>query len=86
VNSAGPTGVRRVCARTEGVDIRTRLARHSRLSIFRGVPPRRTGKDTPAKLAARMRSWRVSLLRGRAPRSPPWRSFSSATSSEKDWR
>jgi hypothetical protein len=25
-----------------------------------------TSKDTPAKLAARMRSWRVSLLRGRA--------------------
>ena len=34
---------------------------------FRGMPPRRrTSKDTPAKLAARMRSWRVSLLRGRA--------------------
>jgi hypothetical protein len=30
------------------------------------MPPRRTSKDTPAKLAARMRSWRVSLLRGRA--------------------
>jgi hypothetical protein len=29
-------------------------------------PRRRTSKDTPAKLAARMRSWRVSLLRGRA--------------------
>ena len=29
-------------------------------------PRRRTAKDTPAKLAARMRSWRVSLLRGRA--------------------
>jgi hypothetical protein len=28
--------------------------------------PRRPTKDTPAKLAARMRSWRVSLLRGRA--------------------
>jgi uncharacterized protein YchJ len=27
---------------------------------------RGTSKDTPAKLAARMRSWRVSLLRGRA--------------------
>jgi hypothetical protein len=34
---------------------------------FRGMPPRRhTSKDTPAKLAARMRSWRVSLLRVRA--------------------
>ena len=34
---------------------------------FRGMPPRRrTSKETPAKLAARMRSWRVSLLRGRA--------------------
>jgi hypothetical protein len=30
------------------------------------MPSRRTSKDTPAKLAARMRSWRVSLLRGRA--------------------
>jgi hypothetical protein len=30
------------------------------------MPPRRPTKDTPAKLAARMRSWRVSLLRGRA--------------------
>jgi hypothetical protein len=33
------------------------------------MPPRRarrTAKDTPAQLAARMRSWRVSLLRGRA--------------------
>jgi hypothetical protein len=29
------------------------------------MPPR-TSKDTPAKLAARMRSWRVSILRGRA--------------------
>jgi hypothetical protein len=29
-------------------------------------PRRRASKDTPAKLAARMRSWRVSLLRGRA--------------------
>jgi hypothetical protein len=28
--------------------------------------PRRSTKATPAKLAARMRSWRVSLLRGRA--------------------
>jgi len=28
--------------------------------------PRRSSKATPAKLAARMRSWRVSLLRGRA--------------------
>ena len=36
-------------------------------TYFRGMPPRRrTSKDTPAKLAARMRSWRVSLLRGRA--------------------
>jgi hypothetical protein len=30
------------------------------------LPRRRTSKDTPAELAARMRSWRVSLLRGRA--------------------
>jgi hypothetical protein len=30
------------------------------------MPPRRTAKDAPAKLAARMRSWRVPLLRGRA--------------------
>jgi hypothetical protein len=31
------------------------------------MPPRRPKpKDTPAKLAARMPSWRVSLLRGRA--------------------
>ena len=30
------------------------------------MPPRRTSKDTPAKLAARMHSWRVPLLRGRA--------------------
>ena len=31
------------------------------------MPPRRPKpKDTPAKLTARMRSWRVSLLRGRA--------------------
>ena len=29
-------------------------------------PRRRPAKDTPAKLAARMRSWRVTLLRGRA--------------------
>ena len=28
--------------------------------------PRRSTKANPAKLAARMRSWRVSLLRGRA--------------------
>jgi hypothetical protein len=27
---------------------------------------RRTSKETPAKLAARMRSWRVTLLRNRA--------------------
>jgi hypothetical protein len=34
---------------------------------FRGMPPRRrTAKDNPAQLAARMRSWCVSLLRGRA--------------------
>jgi hypothetical protein len=30
------------------------------------LPRRRTSKDTPGELAARMRSWRVSLLRGRA--------------------
>ena len=30
------------------------------------MPSRRSSKDTPAKLAARMRSWRVSLLRVRA--------------------
>ena len=30
------------------------------------MPPRRTAENAPAKLAARMRSWRVSLLRGRA--------------------
>jgi hypothetical protein len=36
-------------------------------SYLEAMPPRRrTSKDTPAKLAARMRSWRVSLLRGRA--------------------
>ncbi len=29
-------------------------------------PRRRTSKDTPAQLAARMRSWRVTLLCGRA--------------------
>jgi hypothetical protein len=38
----------------------------TRLPIFGGMPPRRPkGKDTPAKLAARMsRRWRVILLRG----------------------
>jgi hypothetical protein len=63
------------------------------------MPSRRNSKDTPAKLAARMRSWRVSLLRGRAQplgtwkpptsaplRPPPSSSFNLATSSEKDWR
>jgi hypothetical protein len=32
----------------------------------RHAAPSPPSKDTPAKLAARMRSWRVSLLRGRA--------------------
>jgi hypothetical protein len=37
------------------------------ITLFSGhAAPRRRTKDTPAKLAARMRSWRVSLLRGRA--------------------
>jgi hypothetical protein len=35
--------------------------------LVSGMPPRRrNSKDTPPQLAARMRSWRVSLLRGRA--------------------
>ena len=49
---------------------RTRLpifgAWRRRTPYFRGMPRRPKPKDTPAKLAARMRSWRVSLLRGRA--------------------
>ena len=38
----------------------------TRLLIFGACRPAAPPKDTPAKLAARMRSWRVSLLRGRA--------------------
>jgi hypothetical protein len=63
-------------------------------------PRRRTSKDTPAKLAARMRSWRVSLLRGRAQQqlgtveAPDERAAEAAAAAHfglndeqrKDWR
>ena len=66
-------GLRRAAVHPSLIELRALAAldRVSRLPAqapyFRAMPPRRRPtKDTPAQLAARMRSWRVSLLRGRA--------------------
>jgi hypothetical protein len=59
--------VRGVPSRQNGEGLRPDSTRPGRIVYFRSMPPRRrTGKDTPAKLAKRMsRRWRVVLIRSK---------------------